>query len=87
MRMERCRNHRSRSVSDHIHMLVAIPPKMAVWSFMGYLKGKRSTMLYEQFGELKDKYRNREFWYRYDRKKHESNCGVYQEPVKRRRAG
>lgn len=49
---------------DHIHMLVEIPPKMAVSSFMGYLKGKSSTMLYEQFGELKYKYRNREFWCR-----------------------
>ena len=49
---------------DHIHMLVAIPPKIAVSSFMGYLKGKSSTMLYEQFGELKYKYRNREFWCR-----------------------
>ena len=47
---------------DHIHMLVEIPPKMSVSSFMGYLKGKSSTMLYEQFGELKYKYRNREFW-------------------------
>ena len=35
---------------DHIHMLVEIPPKIAVSSFMGYLKGKSSTMLYEQFG-------------------------------------
>ena len=25
---------------DHIHMLVAIPPKLSVSSFMGYLKGK-----------------------------------------------
>ena len=49
---------------DHIHMLVEIPPTMAVSSFMGYLKGKSSTMLYEQFGELKYKYRNREFWCR-----------------------
>jgi putative transposase len=47
---------------DHIHMLAEIPPKYAVSSFMGYLKGKSSTMLYEQFGELKYKYRNREFW-------------------------
>ena len=47
---------------DHVHMLVEIPPKMAVSSFMGYLKGKSSTMIYEQFGELKYKYRNREFW-------------------------
>ena len=43
---------------DHIHMLVEIPPKIAVSSFMGYLKGKSSTMLYEQFGELKYKYRS-----------------------------
>lgn len=43
-------------------MLVEIPPKYAVSKFLGYLKGKSSTMLYEQFGELKYKYRNREFW-------------------------
>ncbi len=29
---------------------------------MGYLKGKSSTMVYEQFGERKYRYRNREFW-------------------------
>ena len=45
-------------------MLVEIPPKIAVSSFMGYLKGKSSTMLYEKFGELKYKYRSREFWCR-----------------------
>lgn len=45
-------------------MLVEIPPKMSVSGFMGYLKGKSATMLYEQFGELKYKYRNREFWCR-----------------------
>ena len=49
---------------DHVHMLVEIPPKMSVSGFMGYLKGKSATMLYEQFGELKYKYRNREFWCR-----------------------
>ena len=47
---------------DHIHMLVEIPPKMAVSSFLGYLKGKSTTMIYEQFPELKYKYRNRAFW-------------------------
>lgn len=47
---------------DHIHMLLEIPPKYSVSKFMGYLKGKSATMLYEQFGELKYKYRNREFW-------------------------
>ena len=37
---------------------------MSVSSFMGYLKGKSSLMIYEQFGDLKFKYRNREFWCR-----------------------
>ncbi len=70
-------------------MLVEIPPKMSVSSFMGYLKGKSSTMLYEQFGELKYKYRSREFWCKgilrgYNGEKHEPNCRVHQEPTKRR---
>lgn len=43
-------------------MLVEIPPKMAVSSFMGYLKGKSSLMIYERWGNMKYKYRNREFW-------------------------
>ena len=37
---------------------------MSVSGFMGHLKGKNSLMLYEQFGDLKFKYRNREFWCR-----------------------
>ena len=41
-----------------------IPPKLSISGFMGCLKGKSGTMLYEQFGELKYKYRNREFWCR-----------------------
>ncbi len=52
------------SCPDHIHMLLEIPPKMSISSFMGYLKGKSSLMIYEQFGDLKYKYRNREFWCR-----------------------
>ena len=33
---------------DHIHMLVEIPPKISVSSFMGYLKGKSSLMIFDQ---------------------------------------
>ena len=47
---------------DHVHMLLEIPPKMSVSSFVGYLKGKSSLMIYERWGNLKFKYRNREFW-------------------------
>lgn len=46
---------------DHIHMLLEIPPKCNVASVMGDLKGKSGLMIYDQFGELKYKYRNREF--------------------------
>ena len=49
---------------DHIHMLVSIPPKYSVSQIMGYLKGKSSLMIYEQFGDLRFRYRNREFWCR-----------------------
>ena len=49
---------------DHIHMLVEIPPKLSVSSFMGFLKGKSSIMIYERWGSLKYKYRGRPFWCR-----------------------
>ncbi|MCY9544427.1 IS200/IS605 family transposase, partial [Paenibacillus alvei] len=47
---------------DHVHMLVAIPPKISVSSFMGYLKGKSSLMIFEKHASLKYKYGNRKFW-------------------------
>ena len=43
---------------DHVHMLVEIPPKVAISSF------KSSLMIYEKYPELRYKYRNREFWCR-----------------------
>ena len=48
--------------SDHIHMLVSIPPKMSVSGFMGYLKGKSSLRIFQKWGNMKLAYRNREFW-------------------------
>ena len=47
---------------DHIHMFVSIPPKISVSSFMGYLKGKSSLMIFDKFANLKYKYGNRKFW-------------------------
>ena len=49
---------------DHIHMLVSIPPKLSVASFMGYLKGKSSLMIFDRHANLKYKYGNRKFWCR-----------------------
>ena len=47
---------------DHIHMLVSIPPKIAVASFLGYLKGKSSLLIFERHAQLKYRYGNRKFW-------------------------
>ena len=41
---------------DHIHMLVSIPPKMSVSSFMGYLKGKSALMILDRHANLKYKF-------------------------------
>lgn len=49
---------------DHIHMLVSIPLKLSVASFMGYLKGKSSLMIFDRHANLKYKYGNRKFWCR-----------------------
>ena len=49
---------------DHIHIFVEIPPKISISSFMGFLKGKSSVMIYEKWGNMKYKYRNRQFWCR-----------------------
>ena len=47
---------------DHIHILVSLPPKMSVSGFMGYLKGKSATIIFQRWGNMKFAYRNREFW-------------------------
>ena len=35
---------------------------MSISSFVGYLKGKSSLMLFQRFGNMKFAYLNREFW-------------------------
>ena len=49
---------------NHIHLYVSIPPKLSVSSFMGYLKGKSTLLIFERHGNLKYKYGNRVFWCR-----------------------
>ena len=49
---------------DHVHMLVEIPPSISVSSFVGYLKGKSTLMIFERHANLKYKYGNRHFWCR-----------------------
>ena len=52
-----------RVCTDHIHMYVAIPPKLSVSEFMSYLKGKSSLMFFDRHPDLRRKYQ-RHFWAR-----------------------
>lgn len=56
--------HEANACSEHIHMLMSIPPKLRVSSFMGYLKGKSSLMIFDRHANLKYRYGNRKFWCR-----------------------
>ena len=47
---------------DHIHILVEIPPKISVSSFMGFIKGKSSLLIYDKWGNAKFRHCHREFW-------------------------
>jgi putative transposase len=50
--------------ADHIHLVVSIPPKYAVSSLMGYLKGKLAIRLFERYERLGRKYWGRHLWAR-----------------------
>ena len=52
-----------KKLAQIIFMLVSIPPKLSISSFMGYLKGKSSLMIFDR-ANLKYKYGNRKFWCR-----------------------
>ena len=47
---------------DHVHLVLSIPPKSSVSSFMGYLKGKSALMMFKKHANLKYKFGNRHFW-------------------------
>ena len=49
---------------DHVHMCLSIPPKYAVSTIVGYLKGKSAMMMFEQFSRLKRNFKGHKFWAR-----------------------
>ena len=49
-------------MSDHVHLLLSIPPKYSISSVMGYLKGKSVMMIFERHANLRYKYGRRNFW-------------------------
>ena len=49
-------------MSEHVHLLLSIPPKYSISSVMGYLKGKSAMMIFERHANLRYKYGRRNFW-------------------------
>ena len=47
---------------DHVHMLLSIPPKIAVSTFIGYLKGKSALQMFDKHANLKYKFGNRHYY-------------------------
>jgi putative transposase len=50
--------------SDHVHMMIAIPPKYAVSQVIGYIKGKSAIHLARVYGERKRNFVGQHFWAR-----------------------
>ena len=50
--------------TDHIHLIVWIPPKYAVSDVMGYLKGKLAIRLFQRYEKLGKKNWGRHLWSR-----------------------
>jgi putative transposase len=49
---------------DHVHLIVAIPPKYAVSQYMGFLKGKLALRLFDRFPQLRKRYWGQHVWSR-----------------------
>ena len=49
---------------DHVHMMIAIPPKYAVSQVIGFIKGKSAIHLARVYGERKRNFVGQHFWAR-----------------------
>jgi len=49
---------------DHVHMMIAIPPKYAVSNVVGYIKGKSAIHMAREYGERKRNFVGQHFWAR-----------------------
>ena len=59
-----CRIEEGHLMSDHVHMMISIPPKYAVSQVVGYIKGKSAIHLARVYGERKRSFVGQHFWAR-----------------------
>lgn len=63
-RQKQCRIVEGHLMSDHVHMCIEIPPKYAVSSVIGYLKGKSAIAIARRFGGKQRNFEGEKFWAR-----------------------
>ena len=63
-RQKECRIVEGHLLTDHVHMCMEIPPKHAVASIIGFLKGKSAVAIARQFGGNQQNFTGAHFWAR-----------------------
>lgn len=63
-RQKECQIIEGHVMPDHVHMGIAIPPKVAVAQGMGFLKGKSAIAIARQFGGKERNFTGEHFWAR-----------------------
>ena len=59
-----CRIEEGHLMSDHVHMLISIPPKYAVSQVVGFIKGKSAIHIARVYGERRRNFVGQHFWAR-----------------------
>ncbi|HAA27090.1 MAG TPA: IS200/IS605 family transposase [Cyanobacteria bacterium UBA8553] len=59
-----CRIEEGHLMSDHVHMLISIPPKYSVSQVMGYIKGKSAINIARTYQGRRKNFTGQSFWAR-----------------------
>lgn len=63
-KQKECQIHEGHVMPDHVHMLLSIPPKHAVASIIGFLKGKCAIAIARRFSGKERNFTGEHFWAR-----------------------
>jgi putative transposase len=63
-RQKECQIVEGHLMSDHVHMCISIPPKYAVASVVGFIKGKSAIMIAKKFFGKQRNFTGEHFWAR-----------------------
>ena len=63
-RQKECRIEEGHMLSDHVHVLMSIPPKHAVAQVVGFLKGKSAIHIARVFSGRRRNFVGQQFWAR-----------------------